>query len=321
MEIRSNAEALEELRWKKFPVLSSGFVTLVDCMGDDSSVVQAARVSYGAGTKAVSDDETLIRYLMRLSHTTPSEMCELKFLVRVPMDCWRQWIRHRMSSTNEYSTRYSEAIDAMDVTDPTRWRSQSDTNKQGSSGYVTEWPEKWRSQDPQVMYTHFGPIDTERSNCSTVGNYLTGREEYLHEIARTVYKERLDAGIAREQARKDLPLSCYTEAYWKIDLHNLFHFLRLRMDPHAQLEIRSYANIIGYEIVAKLFPASWRAFCDYRLNAITLSATDQKCLKEMLSTLKLQDVQHDIDVCFLNKREKTEFVAKLRKIGILEQEP
>src|SRR5438067_4041962 len=128
----THAEIIEQLRWQKFPVLNDGFVCLVDCMGDDSAVVQAARVSYGVGTKRVSDDRTLIRYLLRHRHTTPFEMVELKFLVRVPMDCWRQWIRHRTASVNEYSTRYSVAIDAMQTTAPEDWRTQAEQNRQGS---------------------------------------------------------------------------------------------------------------------------------------------------------------------------------------------
>ena len=128
----SNQEVIEQLRWRKIPVLDDGHVCLVDAMGDDAAIVQAARVSYGEGTKKVSDDRTLIRYLMRHRHTTPFEMCELKFRVRVPMDCWRQWIRHRTASVNEYSTRYSEAINSMQTTRPDEWRSQSQANKQGS---------------------------------------------------------------------------------------------------------------------------------------------------------------------------------------------
>src|SRR6187401_271144 len=129
-------ERVQELRWKKFPVLDDGFVCLVDCMGDDSAVVQAARVSYGEGTKRVSDDRTLIRYLLRHRHTTPFEMAEIKFLIRVPMDCWRQWIRHRTANVNEYSTRYSVAIDSAQATPPDAWRTQAESNRQGSSGMI-----------------------------------------------------------------------------------------------------------------------------------------------------------------------------------------
>src|SRR5262245_17618235 len=134
----TNAPIADELRWKKFPVLNDGFVCLVDCMGDDGSVVQAARVSYGAGTRHTSDDRTLIRYLMRHRHSTPFEMAEIKLLVRSPMDCWRQWIRHRTANVNEYSTRYSVAIDSMQTTEPDAWRTQSANNRQGSAGLLPE---------------------------------------------------------------------------------------------------------------------------------------------------------------------------------------
>ncbi|MGL6196330.1 MAG: FAD-dependent thymidylate synthase, partial [Thermoguttaceae bacterium] len=185
------------LRWKKFPVLDNGFVCLVDVMGEDSSIVQAARVSYGDGTKKVSDDRTLLRYLMRHQHTTPFEMAEIKLLVRVPMDCWRQWIRHRTASVNEYSTRYSIAIDAAYSTEPEQWRVQAVSNRQGSDGFLSQ----------------------------QLGKGLTEEENDFHRQARELYEERIKIGVAREQARKDLPLSTYTEAYWKIDLHNMFRFL------------------------------------------------------------------------------------------------
>jgi thymidylate synthase (FAD) len=250
----SRAATLDTLRWKKFPVLDDGFVALVDCMGDDGSVVQAARVSYGEGTRKVSDDRQLIRYLLRHAHTTPFEMAELKFVVRVPMDCWRQWIRHRTASVNEYSTRYSLAIDSMQGTHDDEWRSQAATNRQGSGGLVS----------------------------ATEGQKLTKAEQELQQLARTVYEERLAAGIAREQARKDLPLSTYTEAYWKIDLHNLLHFLALRMDTHAQLEIRRYAETIGREIVAPLFPLVWEAFLDYRVEAMRLTKLDRQVIGRLV---------------------------------------
>jgi thymidylate synthase (FAD) len=250
----SRGELIEELRWKKFPVLDDGFVCLVDVMGDDGSVVQAARVSYGAGTKRVSDDRTLIRYLLRHRHTTPFEMAEIKLLVRVPMDCWRQWIRHRMASVNEYSTRYSIAIDSTQTTPPDQWRSQAQENRQGSGAQL--------------------PTD--------MGAELTAGERKLQEESRRVYQERLEQGVAREQARKDLLLSTYTEAYWKIDLHNLLHFLALRMDAHAQQEIRDYACTIGQQIVAPLFPIVWEAFQDYRQGAMELTRLDAGVIARLM---------------------------------------
>lgn len=247
---RPASPELDEILGVAFPVLDDGFVRLVDYMGNDQSIVQAARVSYGAGTKKVSQDRGLIRYLLRHRHTTPFEMCELKLHVRVPMDAWRQWIRHRTASVNEYSTRYSVAIDAAQQTSPGQWRTQARDNKQGSDGYLD--------------------ADT--------GARLTAREQELHALARAVYQERLDAGVAREQARKDLPLCTYTEAYWKIDLHNLLHFLALRMDAHAQKEIRDYAATIGEEIVSRWVPLTWEAFGDFRLGADSLSRLEAEIL-------------------------------------------
>jgi thymidylate synthase (FAD) len=251
----AQASVAAGLRWKKFPVLDDGFVALVDCMGDDGSVVQAARVSYGEGTRRVSDDRQLIRYLMRHAHTTPFEMAELKFVVRVPMDCWRQWIRHRTASVNEYSTRYSLAIDSMQETADDQWRGQAATNRQGSAGLLP----------------------------ASAGQRLTESERELQSLARRVYEERLEAGIAREQARKDLPLSTYTEAYWKIDLHNLLHVLALRMDSHAQLEIRRYAETIGQQIVQPLFPLVWEAFLDYRVEALRLTRLDREVIARLVT--------------------------------------
>jgi thymidylate synthase (FAD) len=239
----SNAAQVEELRWKKLPVLDDGFVCLVDVMGDDQAVVQAARVSYGEGTRAVSDDRGLIRYLLRHRHTTPFEMVELKFLVRVPMDTWRQWIRHRTANVNEYSTRYSLAIDSAQRTPPGEWRSQATNNRQGSAGF----------------------LDRE------LGEKLSAEEAQLQDEVRRAYERRIEQGVAREQARKDLPLATYTEAYWKIDLHNLLHFLALRMDSHAQLEIREYAAAIGEGIVRPLLPLVWEAFVDFRQDGMFLS--------------------------------------------------
>ncbi|MBQ17826.1 MAG: thymidylate synthase (FAD) [Planctomycetaceae bacterium] len=251
----NRATLVDELRWEKFPVLDDGFVCLVDVMGDDGSVVQAARVSYGAGTRMVSDDRTLIRYLLRHRHTTPFEMAEVKLLVRVPMDCWRQWIRHRTANVNEYSTRYSIAVDASQTTSPDAWRTQAENNRQGSGD----------------------PLAPE------AGQALSEAEQALQDHSREVYQNRLDAGVAREQARKDLPLSTYTEAYWKIDLHNLLHFLALRMDTHAQQEIRDYATAIGEKIVQPLFPLVWEAFQDYRMGGMGLTRLDRELVVRLMT--------------------------------------
>jgi thymidylate synthase (FAD) len=240
---RTVVKEIDEILGVPLKVLDDGFVRVVDYMGNDSSVVQAARVSYGKGTKKLREDETLIRYLLRHHHTTPFEMCEIKLHIRVPMDCWRQWIRHRTANVNEYSTRYSLAVDAAQRTKPGEWRTQGATNRQGSDGLLT----------------------------AEQGTYFSAQESELQEFTRKVYNERIAAGIAREQARKDLTLSTYTEAYWKIDLHNLLHFLALRMEAHAQYEIRTYAATIGNEIVSKWCPMVWKAFQDYLFGSVELS--------------------------------------------------
>lgn len=288
--------ALDEILGKKFPVLDDGFVRVIDYMGSDESIVQAARVSYGKGTKKVSEDRGLIRYLMRNRHTTPFEMCEIKFHLRVPMDTWRQWIRHRTANVNEYSTRYSIAIDATQKTEPNQWRLQAKDNKQGSNGFLDE----------------------------SIGKKLSEREEELQNFAREIYQERLELGVAREQARKDLPLSTYTEAYWKIDLHNLLHFLSLRMDSHAQFEIRSYANVIGNEIVAKWCPLAWEAFLDYQVNSITFSSYEIKIINALIKNKIDEALKIAEDLGWLNKienrlarnRERIEFEEKLIKLGL-----
>jgi len=286
---------LEERLGLPYKVLDDGFVRVVDYMGSDESIVQAARVSYGKGTKRVSEDRGLIRYLMRNWHTTPFEMCEVKLHVRVPMDCWRQWIRHRTANVNEYSTRYSEAIDAAQATSPGEWREQSTGNRQGSGGLL----------DPAV------------------GAELSRQEGELQRYSREVYEERLRQGVAREQARKDLPLSTYTEAYWKIDLHNLFHFLMLRMDAHAQLEIRSYANVIGNEIVSRWCPLAWEAFVDYRLKAVNLTRYDVEIIRALASGQREEAMRLAREFGLLPEvagpikanRERSELEAKLLRLG------
>ncbi len=342
MTLFEREQQLAKLQWKKFPVTSDGFVCLVDVMGTDASVCQAARVSYdndqrfctacdgsghvgqaltvhapcsvcdGSGVvngSTSAKDRDLIRYLMRHRHTTPFEMVELKFLVRVPMDCWRQWIRHRMANVNEYSTRYTEAIDSRQTTGVDEWRLQATNNKQGSSGILEDWPV---GQDVDLEVS-------QASSCMTPGDYLTAKEAEFHEQVTTLYRQRLQLGIAKEQARKDLPLSTYTEAYWKCDLHNLLHFLALRMDSHAQKEIRDYATTIGEQIVKPLFPVVWEAFEDYRLNAVTLSGPELTVLRRLseASDKSLQWMQDSVDgATSLSKREKDDLKKKLERMGL-----
>ena len=253
---RTSVAALDEILGRPLRILDDGFVRVIDYMGADESIVQAARVSYGRGTKQLREDRGLIRYLMRHRHSTPFEMCEIKLHVRVPMDCWRQWIRHRTANVNEYSTRYSIAIDAAQRTAPAEWRAQANRNKQGSGAKLS----------------------------SSVGEKLSKRESEFLRLSREIYEERLSEGVAREQARKDLPLSTYTEAYWKVDLHNLLHFLELRMDAHAQAEIRAYATAIGEEIVSRWCPAAWEAFRDYRLGLVAFTASEASIIQALLQS-------------------------------------
>lgn len=304
---------IEQLRWKKYPVLNDGHICLVDVMGDDAAIVQAARISYGRDVQENPDftkkssDRHLIRYLLAHGHTTPFEMVEFKFRVRVPMDCWRQWVRHRTANINEYSTRYSEAIDSFQTTEPNEWRLQASNNKQGSEGFLEEWPEGYEYDvdfgDPYIL-TPNGAVRCPK-DC-TPGSYLMNREFQVQQEARELYQERLVFGIAKEQARKDLPLSTYTEAYWKCDLHNIFNFLRLRMDSHAQYEIRMYANAMA-EIVKQVVPVAWEAFEDYVLYAKRFSRMEMEILREM----QLQSKQPEQKPDSMTQREWKEFLEKL----------
>lgn len=314
-----------QLSWKKYYPLTdkNAFICLVEHMGDDSSIVQAARVSYGKDEQNAEDlidnnppkvgavkalklldkDRNLIRYLMNHQHTTPFEMVEFKFMVQVPMDCWRQWIRHRTASVNEYSTRYTEALDFFQVTSPQEWRLQATDNKQGSSGYLEEWPEETPLGLRNLKSLSYNP-----------GQALSKRELDLHVLSKETYKERLALGIAKEQARKDLPLSTYTRAYWKCDLHNIFNFLRLRMDSHAQLEIRSFANCMA-EIVKQVCPVAYEAFEDYVLHAKKFSRMEMELLHRIFSDHQDTYEGTDREVAkpnFLTDREWKEFLGKLQ---------
>jgi len=296
--LRPSVPALDEILGEILPVLDQGFVRVVDYMGDDAAIVQAARVSYGKGTKRVQEDRALIRYLMRHAHSTPFEMCEVKLHVRVPMDLWRQWIRHRTANVNEYSTRYSVAIDAAQRTPADAWRAQSAANRQGSGDTI--------------------PIEA--------GTRFSQEEQDLHRRLREVYQGRIAAGVAREQARKDLPLSTYTEAYWKIDLHNLLHFLRLRMDQHAQQEIRAYATTIGEQVVARWVPMTWEAFLDYRRHAVALSRIEAGVLAalaagdpERATAIASEHglLARNEDGTLKGNRERRELEDKLRDLSLV----
>ncbi len=281
----SNPKA-DELLGKEFKVLNHGFVRLVDYMGGDESIVQAARVSYGKGTKTVSEDRTLIRYLMRHQHTTPFEMVEFKFHVKLPIFVARQWIRHRTANVNEYSGRYSIMPEEFYLPEEDVIKYQSKSNKQGRNS--DEVPPEIRKRVLEIL---------------TAGQ----------KSAFDGYQEMLDYDIARELARINLPLSLYTQWYWKIDLHNLFHFLKLRLDKHAQYEIRCYAEKMA-EIVKVVVPLAYEAFKDYVLNAVTFSKNELSILKKYLPDDISDD---DLDKLDFSKYEKSEFKDKLKKISDL----
>jgi len=256
--LRATAPGIEAHLYQAKPVLDHGLVRAIDYMGDDAAIVQAARVSYGRGTKAVSNDEGLIRYLMRHWHSTPFEMCEIKLHVKLPVFVARQWIRHRTANVNEYSARYSVLDREFYIPAPEHLAAQSQQNNQGR-GDVLEGEEAQRVLD----------ILRDDSN-----------RAYDH------YEEMLGTdgqqGLARELARMNLPANIYTQWYWKTDLHNLFHFLRLRADPHAQYEIRVYADAIA-QIVKDWVPLAYTAFEDYRMGGAHLSRGAVEVVKRMLA--------------------------------------
>jgi thymidylate synthase (FAD) len=281
MSIRPHNAALDALIGKEIPVLDHGFVRVVDYMGDDSSVVQAARVSYGSGTKGVRDDRALIRYLLSHAHTTPFEMAEIKLHVKLPIFVARQWIRHRTASVNEYSARYSIIEDQSYAPDDIALASQSTSNRQGRGDALNaQAGDKARAimeQGARRSYADYRALLNEMENGSPI--------------------DPEGVGLARELARSVLPVSFYSQWYWKIDLHNLMHFLKLRMDSHAQWEIRQYANVIG-DIVANWVPVTWDAFKDYRLESTSLSGPAYRVLA---AWLKGEDITFESSG--LSKRE------------------
>ncbi|WP_420011743.1 FAD-dependent thymidylate synthase [Tateyamaria sp.] len=255
--LRATVPGMEAHLYHARPVLDHGFVRVIDYMGDDSAICQAARVSYGKGTKSVQNDEGLIRYLMRHWHSTPFEMCEIKLHVKLPVFVARQWIRHRTANVNEYSARYSILDREFYIPEPDALNAQSVVNNQGR-GDVLEGAEAARvleilKSDSTRAYDHYQEMISQDDQ----------------------------QGLARELARMNLPANVYTQWYWKVDLHNLFHFLRLRADAHAQYEIRVYADAIC-EMVKDWVPAAYGAFEDYRLGGATLSATALACIARML---------------------------------------
>jgi len=252
------AEGLEARLYEAIPVLDHGFVRVIDYMGDDAAIVQAARVSYGQGTRHARDDAGLIRYLMRHWHSTPFEMCEIKLHVKLPVFVARQWIRHRTANVNEYSARYSILDREFYIPAPDALAAQSTVNNQGR-GEVLEGTEAQR-----------------------VLEMLKGDSARAYDHYEAMLSQEGQQGLARELARMNLPMNIYTQWYWKTDLHNLMHFLRLRADAHAQYEIRVYADAIC-DIVKAWVPATWKAFEDYRLTAVQLSGPALAALRRMLA--------------------------------------
>jgi len=260
--LRATVPGMEAHLYKAYDVLDHGFIRVIDYMGDDSAICQAARVSYGKGTKSVQNDEGLIRYLMRHWHSTPFEMCEIKLHVKLPVFVARQWIRHRTANVNEYSARYSILDREFYIPAPDHVNAQSVVNNQGRGGLL-EGAEAARVLE--ILKS-----DSNRAY-----------DNYEAMIAETGPDGEPQDGLARELARMNLPTNIYTQWYWKVDLHNLFHFLRLRADAHAQYEIRVYADAIC-KVVADWVPAAYGAFEDYRLGGATLSGKALDCVRRML---------------------------------------
>ena len=256
--LRTVAPGMEQHLYEAKEVLDHGFVRVIDYMGDDAAICQAARVSYGRGTKSVQNDEGLIRYLMRHWHSTPFEMCEIKLHVKLPVFVARQWIRHRTANVNEYSARYSILDREFYIPAPEHINAQSVVNNQGRG------------------------VALEGEEAARVLEILKADSTRCYDNYEAMISQDGQDGLARELARMNLPANIYTQWYWKVDLHNLFHFLRLRADTHAQYEIRVYADAIC-AVVADWVPAAYRAFEDYRLGGATLSGKALDCIKRMLA--------------------------------------
>lgn len=290
---RPTVPELEDVLFQPIPVLDHGFVRVIDYMGDDAAVVQAARVSYGKGTKKVSDDAGLINYLLRHRHTTPFEMCEIKYHIKVPIFIARQWIRHRTANVNEYSARYSVLDREFYIPSEDQLAAQSASNRQGRGDLLTG-DEAQRvlnllREDATATYDHY----VEMLNEDEEGNVIDESRD----------------GLARELARMNLTLNTYTQWYWKIDLHNLLHFLSLRTDSHAQYEIRVYADAM-LETIKRWCPITFRAFMDYRVGGVTLSARAMVVVKKFLAGENVS--QEDSG---MSKREWRELMTSLEREG------
>ncbi|MDC0864765.1 FAD-dependent thymidylate synthase [Rickettsiaceae bacterium] len=289
---RATVETLEDMLYKPIPVLDHGFIRVVDYMGDDSSIVQAARVSYGRGTKKSLQDKGLINYLMRHRHTTPFEMCDIKFHIKLPIFIARQWIRHRTASVNEYSARYSILSNEFYVPEKVNLSPQSNANKQGRSDDTLPEDEANKvlsiiKEDSEKCHRHY----VEMMNEDSEGNIIN--EDTV--------------GITRELARMNLTLNHYTEWYWKINLHNLLHFLALRADSHAQYEIRVYAEAM-LDVVKAWVPFAFDAFAEHRMNGSNVSRKGMEIIRQMINGKLVS--QEDSGI---SKREWSELMTLLGK--------
>ena len=287
--------ALEEILYEPMPVLDHGFVRVIDYMGDDAAVVQAARVSYGRGTRRVSEDQGLINYLMRHRHTTPFEMCEIKYHVKLPIFVARQWIRHRTANVNEYSARYSVLDNEFYVPAPEHLAAQATDEPPRDAARF------WKGQ-AALRVLDLLREDAERA--------YAGYSELLNEDASGAALDPDRPGLARELARINLTLGFYTQWYWKTDLHNLLHFLSLRADPHAQYEIRAYAEAM-LDTVKRWVPMTYAAFLEYRMNAATISAKGLAVIRRLLAGETVDQPSSN-----LSPREWRELMSLLGRPGV-----
>ena len=283
---RVTSPELEKILYEAIPVLDHGFVRVVDYMGDDTSIVQSARVSYGKGTKKVSTDSGLIKYLMRHRHSTPFEMCEIKYHIKLPIFIARQWIRHRTANVNEYSARYSIMDKEFYVPERENLAAQSTNNRQGRGDLINGKQDdnilKILKEDAERNYQHYEEMLNEKYD----GSIIDDKKQ----------------GLARELARMNLTLNSYTQWYWKTDLLNLLNFLALRADSHAQFEIREYASTM-LNTVKKWVPTTYDAFIDYRVGGMELSAKGKIVIQKMIKGEKC-----DIESSGLSKREWNELM-------------
>ena len=287
--LRPTAAALEQILYQALPVLDHGFVRVIDYMGNDSAIVQAARVSYGKGTKTVREDQGLIDYLMRHHHTTPFEMCEIKYHVKLPIFIARQWIRHRTANVNEYSARYSIMENEFYVPAESQLAAQSKNNRQGRGNLLEA--ERARQVLQLLKKESLKAFDdyTQLMNEDEEGKIIAAEE----------------TGLARELARMRLPLNFYTQWYWKIDLHNLLHFLRLRAHSHAQYEIRAYADVM-LKTVEQWVPATYSAFCRYKMDSASFSSSAMQVIQRLIKGEKVTQ-----ETSQMSKREWEEMMEAL----------